>query len=54
LKKYKVVCGLDKFECNGYVIYPTCIEFLKCGNENYNKIIPTTVVVTIYTLEKNK
>jgi hypothetical protein len=52
MKKYKVIIGSDEFECDGYVIYHSCVEFLKCGKENYNKIIPTTVVFVIYPLKK--
>ena len=54
MKKYKIICGLAKFECDCYVIHPTCIEFLECGDENYIKIIPTNAVITIYQIEKNK
>ena len=53
MKKYKVIFGNGEFECTGYVIHPTCVEFLKCGNEDYYKIIPTNVVFSIYPL-KNK
>ena len=52
LKKYKVIIGSDEFECVYYEINHTCIEFFQCGDENYNKIIPTNVVFLIYPIEK--
>ncbi|MBZ9608220.1 hypothetical protein G9F73_010425 [Clostridium estertheticum] len=48
LKKYKVIIGSDEFECVYYEINYICIEFFQCGDENYNKIIPTNVVFLIY------
>lgn len=52
IKKYKVIIGSDEFECGYYNIYPTCIEFSECGDENYIKIIPTNIVFLIYPIEK--
>ena len=52
MKKYKVVIANDEFQCDGYAIYHTCIEFIKCGEENYNKIIPTNVIFLIYPIKK--
>ena len=52
IKKYKVIIGSDEFECVDYDIKHTCIEFFQCGDENYNKIIPTNVVFLIYPIEK--
>ncbi|MCB2296103.1 hypothetical protein LGK95_21880 [Clostridium algoriphilum] len=52
MKKYKVIIGDDVFECDAYFHHNTCIEFLKCGNEDYNKIIPTNVIIKIYPIKK--
>jgi len=52
MKKYKIVIGSDNFECNDYIINHTCIVFRNCGEENYIKIVPTSVVILIYPIKK--
>jgi len=52
MKKYKVVIGSDEFECDGYIVHHTCVEFIMCGNENYEKIVPTNVEMLIYPIKK--
>jgi hypothetical protein len=52
IKKYKVITPSDKFECKNYMVNQTCIMFMNCGDENYTKIIPTNVAISIYPIEK--
>lgn len=52
MKKYKVIIGSDKFECMNYIMNNTCIVFTGCDDENYIKIIPTNVAMSIYLIKK--
>lgn len=52
MKKYKVIIGSDKFECKDYIMNHTYIVFTGCDDEDYTKIIPTNVVISIYPIKK--